>query len=290
MRVELQRAESLVVLGEELHYGRAATRPHMSSPTLSRRIQRLERQHGATLLARGATGVLTLTPAGVQALRHFGALLALESDLREAARHPRTTLVLGVPDDGHDERASAHHAVTLQHLVQRDDTGARNKVRRVPLPLIPSWLLDAHVDVQVLSGVVCTAGVRSTSLTAVDRLLAVPDASRFADADRVDLAEAMELPLLYDLSLPQEFMAPFWLGDLRPPLARASGPRRRPGQQDGVRAHRPKSRGHHPCPSARGAARGGQGATRAGDRRASLRSLVRALAAVPPVADHASSS
>lgn len=64
MRVELQCAESLVVLGEERHYGRAATRPHMSSPTLSRRIQRLERQHGATLLARGATGVLTLTPAG----------------------------------------------------------------------------------------------------------------------------------------------------------------------------------------------------------------------------------
>ena len=216
MHVDLQCAESFVVLGEELHYGRAAARLYVTSPALSRRIQRLERQLSATLLVRGPAGVLKLTLAGVQVLRDFEILLVQEADLREAALHPRTTLVLGVPDDGRDGRAFASQALALQRLMHDDDPGARVAVRRVPLPLMNTWLLDGRVDVQLTSGAVRSPLVRSTPLVNVPRILAVHVNSPYADADHLQLSEVVELPLLYDPDLSNAFMAPFWLGDLRP--------------------------------------------------------------------------
>ncbi len=216
MHVDLQCAESFVVLSEEMHYGRAAARLFVTSPALSRRILRLERQLSATLLVRGPTGVLVLTSAGVQALRNFELLLAREADLREAARHPRTTLVLGVPNDGRDGHAFVKQALALQHLLQDEDPGARVVVQRVPLPLMTPWLLDGRVDVQLNAGAVRAPLVRSTPLVAVARVLAVHANSPYADADHLQQSDVLEVPLLYDPNLSHEFMAPFWLGDLRP--------------------------------------------------------------------------
>lgn len=216
MHVDLQCAESFVVLSQEMHYGRAAARLYVSPPALSRRIRRLEHQLAATLLVRGPAGVLVLTSAGVQALRSFEVLLAREADVREAARHPQTTLILGVPNDGRDGRAFAQQALTLQRLLQDEDPGARLAIRRVPMPKITHWLLEGRIDVQLNAGRVRVPLVRSTPLVAVARVLAVHVNSPFADADHVQQSEVFELPLLYDPDLSQEFMAPFWLGDLRP--------------------------------------------------------------------------
>ncbi|MGC0252193.1 LysR family transcriptional regulator [Pseudactinotalea sp. Z1748] len=52
-----------VVVAEELHFGRAAERLHMTQPPLSRQIQKLERHIGLQLLDRNSRGV-ALTPAG----------------------------------------------------------------------------------------------------------------------------------------------------------------------------------------------------------------------------------
>src|SRR3954447_16162606 len=52
-----------VGVAEELHFGRAAERLYISTPTLSQQIEQLEREVGATLLIRHSRGV-ELTPAG----------------------------------------------------------------------------------------------------------------------------------------------------------------------------------------------------------------------------------
>jgi DNA-binding transcriptional LysR family regulator len=52
-----------LTLAEELHFGRAAGRLHMSQPPLSRMIQQLEQQLGVSLFERTKRKVL-LTPAG----------------------------------------------------------------------------------------------------------------------------------------------------------------------------------------------------------------------------------
>src|SRR4051812_30642050 len=52
-----------VGVAEELHFGRAAERLYISTPTLSQQIKQLEREVGTTLLIRHSRGV-ELPPAG----------------------------------------------------------------------------------------------------------------------------------------------------------------------------------------------------------------------------------
>lgn len=72
--VELRILRYFVAVAEELHFGRAATRLHMSQPPLSRAIKQLEADIGALLFARSPTGV-TLTPVGTVLLDEARALL-----------------------------------------------------------------------------------------------------------------------------------------------------------------------------------------------------------------------
>src|ERR1700730_2237240 len=63
MHLETRDLASFAVLAEQLHFGRAAARLHISQPALSKRIKGLEDKIGEPLLIRNRRGV-ALTPAG----------------------------------------------------------------------------------------------------------------------------------------------------------------------------------------------------------------------------------
>lgn len=92
-----------VAVAEELHFGRAATRLHMSQPPLSRAIKQLESDVGAPLFVRSPAGV-TLTSVGTVLLDEARALLghADRVRVRVSAAAGVATLTVGILGHGTD--------------------------------------------------------------------------------------------------------------------------------------------------------------------------------------------
>ena len=87
--LEFSHLRSFVVIAEELHFGRAALRLHMTQPPLSRQIQLLEHQVGAQLLDRSGRNV-RLTLAGRAFLPDARAILRLAESASLSARRIST--------------------------------------------------------------------------------------------------------------------------------------------------------------------------------------------------------
>ncbi|MFD4502046.1 LysR substrate-binding domain-containing protein [Streptomyces sp. NPDC058457] len=79
--MELRTLRYFVAVAEELHFGRAAARLHMSQPPLSRAIKALEAEMGARLFERSPAGV-ALTPVGAVLLDEARVLLDQADRLR----------------------------------------------------------------------------------------------------------------------------------------------------------------------------------------------------------------
>lgn len=96
--LELRVLRYFVAVAEELHFGRAAARLHISQPSLSVQVRKLEQTLGAALLIRTSRHV-ELTAAGVVLLEESRRLLAnadrVVSLTRASATGVRGSLVVG---------------------------------------------------------------------------------------------------------------------------------------------------------------------------------------------------
>src|SRR5687767_10892124 len=63
--MEFRHLVSFIALAEELHFGRAAQRLHLTQPSLSAQLQKLEKSLDVQLVARNSHEV-RLTPAGLE--------------------------------------------------------------------------------------------------------------------------------------------------------------------------------------------------------------------------------
>ena len=82
--MELRHFRCFVAVAEELHFGRAAQRLHLSQPPVSLAIKELETELGLQLFERTSRRIL-LTPHGEEVLRDARAILARTESLKQHA-------------------------------------------------------------------------------------------------------------------------------------------------------------------------------------------------------------
>ncbi|WP_198154310.1 LysR family transcriptional regulator [Catenuloplanes japonicus] len=99
MDLDLRLVRYVVAVAEELHFGRAAARLHLSQQTLSAQIGRLESQLGVTLFSRDHRQV-RLTPAGLSFLHGGQRLLADAADLLGAVQSSMPVVRLDTIGEG----------------------------------------------------------------------------------------------------------------------------------------------------------------------------------------------
>jgi DNA-binding transcriptional LysR family regulator len=187
--LELQHYRCLVTLAEELNFGRAAARLHMSQPPLTRIVAEVERTVGARLFDR-TTRRVQLTPVGEVFIAEARTLLAradaaLES-VRAAARRESGQLRL------------SYNWLALQTVLPEILSALREREHEVNIDLIElsgleqrTALADGHVDMGFTDEPIGDAPDRYVCrlLHREGLVAAVPDDHPLADKGAVRLAD-----------------------------------------------------------------------------------------------------
>ncbi|MEV0095523.1 LysR substrate-binding domain-containing protein [Streptomyces sp. NPDC050738] len=183
--MELRTLRYFVAVAEELHFGRAAARLHMSQPPLSRAIKQLENEVGAVLLERSPAGV-TLTPVGAVLLDEARALLDQATRVRDrvAAAAGAATLTVGILGDSGDPDATR-----LADLFRQRHPHVEIRIRETDLTDPTCGLHAGLVDVALTRGPFDDTGLDLHELRAdpVGALLRTDDP--LARQDRLELAD-----------------------------------------------------------------------------------------------------
>ena len=190
MNLELRQLRYFIAVAEELHFGRAAARLHMTQPPLSQTIAGLEDLLGTPLFERNRRAV-SLTPAGDALLPEARRMLAQAGELpelvRRAAQGEAGRLAL-------DFVSSADYSVLPPFL----------RLYRARYPQVQITLQEATSDIQV----------EDLLHNRVDAGLLIPPLPEKAGAE-LDYLKVLSEPLI--LAAPAGWVdgeGPVWLRDV----------------------------------------------------------------------------
>jgi DNA-binding transcriptional LysR family regulator len=188
MDVPIQMLQYFCVLAEELHFGRAAARLGIATPSLSQQIARLEDRLGARLLDRSPRRVV-LTDAGRELLplarevrRTHQAVLDWSAERRGSAG---PVLRVGLVATGAGLLTTHILGAVLTRM-----PSIRLEMRRLGFFDVADALLSGAVDVAFAPAPLpLPATVRAEEITREERVLVVPRGHRLAGRDEIGIAE-----------------------------------------------------------------------------------------------------
>jgi DNA-binding transcriptional LysR family regulator len=195
MDVEGRLWRSFITVAEELHYGRAAERLHITQPALSRQIRELERALGVTLFDRTSRRV-GLSQAG------RAVLVPVRRTLAESDRAVRLARLAAQGDWG-ELAIAALPAVTLG-LLPAILRAYRDVHPSIGITISESFddeqlaaLTESRADVGFLRAAAAPPGVRLETLLTEPLLAGVPADHRLAHHDRIALSELAGEPFVF---------------------------------------------------------------------------------------------
>ncbi|WP_292989622.1 LysR family transcriptional regulator [Mycobacterium sp.] len=203
--MEFRQLEAFVVLATELHFGRAAEKLHMSQPTLSELIRRLEREIGTPLLTR-TTRRVALTGAGVELMARAEAIVNDVSAASEAVRRVATgeigTVRLGVVPNA--EPVLAPHIIDA---MRRHAPEITVDIHRMWPPDLLHAVSEGTVDAAITCGYVADPpSIAGEVFCGEGVLVALRSTHRLADRSAVTWPELTK----ECLGLPSRSLFPDW--------------------------------------------------------------------------------
>ncbi len=218
MDLDLTAVESFIAVTAQRHFGRAAERLGVSVSALTKRIQRLEATLGVPLIERDSGGFTGLTPAGRRFVQFAPQLLHVAHAAKLAAANDAITILrLAVPAGVGVVAPLLPAALdTLELALRHAHSGVTIKSVPTAFPNLTGDLLDGTVDVVLTFGASASPEITSTRLSEIHRIGLVSATHPLAHRRTVGVQEFARLPLLYSPALPDEYMRPFVLADVRP--------------------------------------------------------------------------
>jgi DNA-binding transcriptional LysR family regulator len=218
VELELGAVECFVAVTGQRHFGRAAVELGISVSAVTKRIQRLEADLGVPLIERDSGGFLGLTAAGRRFVQVAPGLLRAVQTARFAAMgEPDTTLRLAVPAGvGVVAPLLPAALTTLELALRHTHPGVAVEPVPTPFPRLTPDLLTSVVDLVLTFGASAEPGVQSTQLSQIYRVGLVSANHPLARRRTVPVEEFARLPMLLNPELPDDYMLPFVLADVRP--------------------------------------------------------------------------
>ncbi len=188
VELDLRLVHCFTLVAAHGHFGRAAEALHVTQPSLSRQINRLEKQLGARLLDRGPRGT-ALTEAGRVFLPQARALLRTASRVVAQTR--------AADGSGHVTIGYTGDLIVTPVVreMRRRHPDAEVRAQHVQITDVPAALLDHRVDALVTRLPFPTEGLHVTVLYTEPRIVLLPVDHRLAHKDFLTLDDIADEPI-----------------------------------------------------------------------------------------------
>jgi LysR family hydrogen peroxide-inducible transcriptional activator len=185
--MNLRDLQYLVALSETRHFGRAALHCHVSQPTLSAQLKKLEEYLGVALIERRPRRV-ALTPAGEAVVERARRMLQDADDIRSLARAGQDPLA-GQLKVGLIPTLGPYLLPRLMPRIARALPKLALLLHEYQTAPLLQRVLDGELDLAILALPADTRGLQTRSLFAEAFLVAMPEKHRLAAKRRLRPAD-----------------------------------------------------------------------------------------------------
>ncbi|EGF2820436.1 LysR family transcriptional regulator [Salmonella enterica] len=189
--MNIKQLHSFLILCDELHYGRAASRLFITQPSLSQQIKQLESSLKTILFKRKGRGI-KLTKAGIILQRHANKIMLdlknAENELLPYQNQQRDTISIGVSGSylvlPAFRNFMAHHPEISLNVKEFSTEQTIKK------------LTDSAVDIGIVYRTALPAQLSSTMLFEDEIIAAIPLSHPLATRERLHLKDLNDQPII----------------------------------------------------------------------------------------------